>query len=51
VNAENVQQNPINDLQLLNEASESIFANPQNVNFKVTNTTLVNKVGDPRWWK
>jgi hypothetical protein len=43
-------QNPISDLQLMSEATNVIFADPQNVNFKVTHNTLVNKVGDPRWW-
>jgi hypothetical protein len=44
-------QNPIDDLQQMTETTDVLFADPQNVNFKVTHNTLVNKVGDPRWWK
>jgi hypothetical protein len=41
---------PINDLIDLKKTSAETFANPVLSNFKVTNTTLVNKAGDPRWW-
>lgn len=34
----------------LGKTSVEIFADPVNINFKVTNPALVNKVGDPRWW-
>ncbi len=34
----------------LNRTSAEIFANPALRNFKVTNTALVKKAGDPRWW-
>jgi hypothetical protein len=43
-------QNPISDLERLSETTASLFADPQSVNFKTTNSTLVNRVGDPRWW-
>ena len=34
----------------LGKTSTEIFADPLKMNFKVTNTALVKKVGDPRWW-
>ncbi|MDR1527796.1 MAG: fibronectin type III domain-containing protein [Dysgonamonadaceae bacterium] len=43
-------QNPI-DLERLTETTAALFADPQNLNFKITHDALVNKVGDPRWWK
>ncbi|MDR2804838.1 MAG: fibronectin type III domain-containing protein [Dysgonamonadaceae bacterium] len=44
-------QNPISDLERLSETTTALFADPQNTNFKITNSALLNKVGDPRWWK
>jgi len=41
---------PINDLTDLGKTAAMIFVNPAASNFKVTESTLVNKVGDPRWW-
>jgi hypothetical protein len=38
------------DLTALSETTDKVFADPENLNFKVTNAALVNKVGDPRWW-
>jgi len=34
----------------LGKTSAEIFADPAKMNFKVTNTALVKKAGDPRWW-
>jgi hypothetical protein len=34
----------------LGKTSAEIFASPTTSNFKVTNTLLVRKAGDPRWW-
>ncbi|HRZ98166.1 MAG TPA: DUF5123 domain-containing protein [Paludibacter sp.] len=34
----------------LGKTSAEIFADPTKGNFKVTLSSLVNKVGDPRWW-
>jgi hypothetical protein len=34
----------------LGKTSSEIFANPASGNFKVSLSSLVNKVGDPRWW-
>lgn len=34
----------------LGKTSTEIFANPASGNFKVSLSSLVNKVGDPRWW-
>ncbi|MDD5183832.1 MAG: DUF5123 domain-containing protein [Paludibacter sp.] len=39
------------DCEDLGKTSTEIFDDPANYNFKVTNSILVNKVGDPRWWK
>ena len=48
--ATNEPQNPIAELTELNDATTGVFADPQNVNFKVTNATLAGRIGDPRWW-
>ena len=32
------------------KTSVQIFADPTKSNFKVTDTKLVNKIGDSRWW-
>ncbi len=34
----------------LGKSSAEIFANPAALDFKVTDSKLVNKAGDPRWW-
>jgi hypothetical protein len=34
----------------LGKTSAEIFADPVNLNFKVTSPLLVKKAGDPRWW-
>jgi hypothetical protein len=34
----------------LGKTSAEIFANPVSGDFKVTNSALVKKAGDPRWW-
>jgi len=34
----------------LGKTSAEIFANPANLNFKVSSPLLVKKAGDPRWW-
>lgn len=34
----------------LGKTSAEIFADPAALNFKVTDSKLVNKAGDPRWW-
>lgn len=38
------------DLTDLAKSSADIFAEPSANNYKVSLSTLVNKVGDPRWW-
>ncbi|GHT21980.1 hypothetical protein AGMMS4957_11630 [Bacteroidia bacterium] len=43
-------ESPI-DLTPLSAATIGVFANPENLNFKVTDANLINKVGDPRWWR
>jgi hypothetical protein len=49
LNASDEPQYPI-DLERLSETTTALFADPQNLNFKVTHATLVNRIGDPRWW-
>lgn len=41
---------PLNDVVDCGVTSSVLFASPDNVNFKVTSSAVVNKVGDPRWW-
>ncbi|MCW1736094.1 fibronectin type III domain-containing protein [Anaerorudis cellulosivorans] len=41
---------PINDVILLNMTSEELFKDPLHSDFTVTHESIVNKVGDPRWW-
>ncbi|MDR3340014.1 MAG: DUF5123 domain-containing protein [Candidatus Symbiothrix sp.] len=50
LNTSNEPQNPIDALEVLNGTTTGIFADPQNVNFKVTHPTLAKRIGDPRWW-
>lgn len=41
---------PINDFVDLGAASTAIFLDVTKSNYKVSDSKLVNKVGDPRWW-
>lgn len=41
---------PINDFVSLGKTTAQTFANTSLSNYKVTDATLVNKIGDPRWW-
>ena len=41
---------PINDFIELGKTSALTFGNVATSNYKVTDSKLVNKVGDPRWW-
>lgn len=41
---------PIRDVEALTRPASSIFANPSAGDFRVTDTQLRHKVGDPRWW-
>lgn len=52
VNATTLVANyPIDDFVDLGVNTIPMYTDPNNYNFKVTNSKLVNKVGDPRWWK
>ncbi|MDR2840641.1 MAG: DUF5123 domain-containing protein [Paludibacter sp.] len=42
-------QYPI-EAETLSDTNAQLFASPANLNFKVTNSKIVNKAGDPRWW-
>lgn len=41
---------PITDLEDFGSTTNAIFANPANLDFKVTSSRLVGRIGDPRWW-
>jgi hypothetical protein len=41
---------PINDFVDFGLTTTQIFTDPTNSNYKVTDTKLKNKIGDPRWW-
>jgi hypothetical protein len=41
---------PLADVVDCGLASTALFADPVKLNFKITATALVNKIGDPRWW-
>ncbi len=42
---------PLDDILDCGIATNDLFAAPGLANFKITAPALVNKVGDPRWWK
>jgi len=42
--------NAIADVEQITESTEALFAAPGDLNFKITKSDFVNKIGDPRWW-
>jgi len=42
--------NAVSDVEALSEATTALFADPAGLDFKVNNTTVAGKIGDPRWW-
>lgn len=51
INATTLAPNaPINDFIDLGAASTAIFGDVTKSNYKVSDSKLINKVGDPRWW-
>lgn len=41
---------PLNDVLDCGLTTAALFASPATINYKITAPSLVNKIGDPRWW-